>query len=176
MQRARPRQRGGQNGDTPNPVSDTVRLAGSRTDTGPVAAYRASNGVTKRIYPSSCAGTLRRADVEIRAPESCEMRRQISVISVRGSAKSKQTNPRRHRAWPQSGRARGGDRSKAWQLQRIHAKELDQEREAEGQRIAYDPADERRRKKHVLNVDEMTSLWSKCAKSGMSRDPGSASS
>ena len=31
MQRARPGQRGGQNGDTPNPVSDTTRLADSQT-------------------------------------------------------------------------------------------------------------------------------------------------
>lgn len=33
MQGARPCQRGGQNGDTPNHVGDTVRLAGSKIET-----------------------------------------------------------------------------------------------------------------------------------------------
>lgn len=35
--------------------------------------------------------------------------------------------------------------------------------------MSCDPADERRRKKDVLNVDEMTNLCSRCAKNDMFR-------
>lgn len=66
MQRAHPGKRGGQNGDTPNPVSDTTRLAVSRAESRPPSFSRGPSGVTKRIYVSSYVGARRRADVRIR--------------------------------------------------------------------------------------------------------------
>jgi hypothetical protein len=59
--------RGGLNGDTPNPVSDTARLADSRTESRPPSFWRGPSGVTKRVYVSSFVGRRRRADIGIRA-------------------------------------------------------------------------------------------------------------
>jgi hypothetical protein len=62
------RQRGGQNGDTPNPVSDYRTAIRQLAESGvmPLGGCRAV--VTKRVYVSSYVGARRRADVGIRAP------------------------------------------------------------------------------------------------------------
>ena len=53
MQGARPPQRGGQNGDTPNPVSDYRTASRQPTESGLSFVGRCRAVVTKRVYVSS---------------------------------------------------------------------------------------------------------------------------